>query len=267
MAFHHVALATTDLAATHEFYTEAMGFRLIKALAAPTDHPDGWAKHLFYDTGGDGLIAFWELHDPRVPSFDPRISEGLGLPTWVNHLAFAAADLDDLRSKRERWQDQGIDVAEIDHGFCVSIYATDPNGILVEWCTDTAPYTTADQEEAVAILVAEDPALGPAPGALVPSRTQARAGGRRVTTAPPRPPSATGRTRPMIPASSWVGSRSRSSLPTAPSSEGCCGPLRRGRPGALRWPSPTRGPTSASTTPVRCWPRRGTPCSASPPAM
>ena len=29
MAFHHVAIATRDLAATHRFYTEAMGFRLV----------------------------------------------------------------------------------------------------------------------------------------------------------------------------------------------------------------------------------------------
>ncbi len=54
MGFHHVALATADLAATHEFYSEAMGFELAKAVVAPTDAPGGWAKHVFYDTGGDG---------------------------------------------------------------------------------------------------------------------------------------------------------------------------------------------------------------------
>src|SRR2546421_509771 len=32
MAFHHVALATRDLEATHRFYTEAMGFELVKAV-------------------------------------------------------------------------------------------------------------------------------------------------------------------------------------------------------------------------------------------
>ena len=163
MGYHHVALATTDLAATHAFYTEAMGFTLIKAVAAPTDSPEGWAKHVFYDTGGDGLIAFWELHDPRIDGFDPRISEGLGLPTWVNHLAFHAEDLDALAARREQWLELGIDVAEIDHGFCVSIYATDPNGILVEWCTDTAPYTAADRAEALAILVSTRPPLEAAP--------------------------------------------------------------------------------------------------------
>ena len=55
MGFHHVAVAARDLAATHRFYTEAMGFELVKMSAVTTDHPDGWAKHAFYDTGGNGL--------------------------------------------------------------------------------------------------------------------------------------------------------------------------------------------------------------------
>lgn len=183
MAFHHVALATNDLAATHAFYTEAMGFELIKAVVAPTDAPGGWAKHLFYDTGGDGMIAFWDLHDPRADGLDPRISEGLGLPVWVNHLAFAATDLDDLAVGRERWLDGGFDVMEIDHGFCTSIYTTDPNGILVEWCTDTAPYTDADRREALGALVAEKPSLEPPPVPVFHSGRR-RAGVRRAGTAP-----------------------------------------------------------------------------------
>jgi catechol 2,3-dioxygenase-like lactoylglutathione lyase family enzyme len=43
MAFHHLALATNDMAATHRFYTEAMGFELVKAVVAPTP-TRGWAK-------------------------------------------------------------------------------------------------------------------------------------------------------------------------------------------------------------------------------
>ena len=166
MGYHHVALAVRDLAATHAFYTEAMGFELVKAVVGPTEAPGGWAKHLFYDTGGDGMIAFWELHDQRVPAdFDPRISEGLGLPSWVNHIAFSATDGADLERRREHWLDQGIDVFELDHGFCRSVYASDPNGILVEWCTDTREYTSADRAAALAILTDPDPAFEGAPQA------------------------------------------------------------------------------------------------------
>ena len=157
MAFHHVALATRDIDATHRFYTEVMGFTLVKAVVAPTPS-GGWARHVFYDTG-DAMIAFWDLHDPKMADFDPAISTGLGLETWVNHLAFAARDLDDIESRKQRWLDAGYDVVEIDHGFCVSVYANDPNGIMVEWCTDTKPYTEADRASALAALQTAEPPL------------------------------------------------------------------------------------------------------------
>jgi catechol-2,3-dioxygenase len=77
----------------------------------------------------------------------------------VNHIAFDAEDVGDLEARREHWLDLGIDVVEVDHGFCVSIYATDPNGILVEWCTDTAPLTESDRRAALAALDAAEPEL------------------------------------------------------------------------------------------------------------
>ncbi len=161
MGFHHVAVAARDLDATHRFYTEVMGFTLVKTVAAPTGSPGGgWAKHLFYDTGGDGLLAVWDLHDDTIPSgFDPAISTGLGLPTWVNHIAFDAPDVEDLQRHCLRWQEHGIEVVEIDHGWCRSIYATDPNGILVEFCATTVAFTTADAAEAARLLAAERPPL------------------------------------------------------------------------------------------------------------
>ena len=84
-----------------------------------------------------------------MADFDPAISTGLGLEVWVNHLAFAASDLDDIEDRKQRWLDSGYDVVEIDHGWCTSIYTNDPNGILVEWCTDTKPYTAEDREHAL----------------------------------------------------------------------------------------------------------------------
>jgi catechol 2,3-dioxygenase-like lactoylglutathione lyase family enzyme len=162
MGFHHVAFACRDLEATHRFYTEACGFELVKAVVAPTDAPGGWAKHVFYDTGdvGDGgLIAFWELHDERMVGKDTALSTGLGYEMWVNHIAFAARDLDDIASRRDRWLANGHDAMQIDHGFCVSTYTVDPNGVLVEFCVDTQPYTQADKDHALAMITAKDPEL------------------------------------------------------------------------------------------------------------
>ncbi len=157
MGVHHIALATKDIRATHRFYTDAMGFSLAKVEAMKT--PGGFAKHLFYDTGGDreGLIAFWDLQDALLAedAWSADISRGLGLPPGVNHLAFTAADLSDLERRRNRWLAHGHDVREVDHGWCTSIYTVDPNGITVEFCTITRDLTEADARRALELL--EDP--------------------------------------------------------------------------------------------------------------
>jgi catechol 2,3-dioxygenase-like lactoylglutathione lyase family enzyme len=178
MGYHHLAFAARDMGETHRFYSEVLGFELVKAVAAPTDRPGGWAKHLFYDTGNgteDGLIAFWELHDERMDGNDTAISTGLGFEAWVNHVAFAAADLDDIDVRKRQWLDGGFDVMEIDHGFCTSIYTMDPNGILVEFCTDTAPYTQADRDAARRILHSDAPELEDPPSPVFHSAAEHRA--------------------------------------------------------------------------------------------
>ncbi len=175
MGYHHVAVATRDLEASHRFYTEVMGFRLVKTVVAPTGSPSGgWAKHVFYDTGGNGLFALWDLHDDDIPTdFDPAISRGLGLPDWVNHIAFDAPTLEDLDTRRRVWQEHGLEVVELDHEFCRSIYVSDPNRILVEFCCTTHEFTDQELAEAPVFLAADEPPLGATPemtfhGALEP---------------------------------------------------------------------------------------------------
>jgi len=157
MAFHHVAIATRDLDASHRFYTEAMGFELVHVDVIPFLE-DGWARHLFYDTGNGELLALWDLHDAgTLGEYDPAISTGLGLPNFVNHIAFGAADLDDLEVRKDRLVAQGHDVARIDHGWCTSIYANDPSGIMVEFCTTTAALTDENRRAAARRLKADAP--------------------------------------------------------------------------------------------------------------
>ena len=166
MAFHHLAFASRSLDETHAFYTDVMGFTLVKAVANET--PDGgWAKHVFYDTGAGELMAFWDIHDDAISEFDTAISEGLGLPAWVNHVAFAAASLDDLEARKQRLLDHGQVVAEIDHGWCRSIYVTDPNRILVEFCVSTTVFTPADAEAALALVRDPAPLVEPSPQAVL----------------------------------------------------------------------------------------------------
>ena len=76
MAFHHVAIATRDLEATHRFYSEAMGFELVNVDVIPFMET-GWARHLFYDTGNGEMLAIWDLHDDALARLStPRSRPG-----------------------------------------------------------------------------------------------------------------------------------------------------------------------------------------------
>jgi catechol 2,3-dioxygenase-like lactoylglutathione lyase family enzyme len=149
-----------------------MGFTLVKTNVSPTPGPHGgWSKHFFYATStadgatasaDSGMIAFWEIHDSEIGTdFEVNINDKAGLPTWVNHYAFDAPTFDDLERHRDRWRSHGHTVVEIDHDFCTSIYTTDPNGNMVEFCHTTRDFTPEERANAVAILHDPSPAMEP----------------------------------------------------------------------------------------------------------
>jgi catechol 2,3-dioxygenase-like lactoylglutathione lyase family enzyme len=161
MGFHHVALPTRDVSATHDFYTRVMGFHLVKVVSGPTPgSAQGWSKHFFYDTGTDGdggMIAFWDLHDDDIGTeFSTDLNKAAGLPWWVTHFAFDAPTLDALHERRDHWRRCGFTVLEVDHEFCVSVYLRDPNGNMVEFCHTRRPFTAAENDRAEQVLLSSD---------------------------------------------------------------------------------------------------------------
>jgi catechol-2,3-dioxygenase len=52
----------------------------------------------------------------------------------------------------------GIDeIVQIDHGWATSIYATDPNGIMVEFCVTTSGESFAQSEQEALRLMRQPP--------------------------------------------------------------------------------------------------------------
>ena len=169
MGFHHIALATRDTEATHRFYTDVMGFDLVKVVASPTPNDgDGWSKHFFYDTGGNGMIAFWEIHDAEIgDDFPTDINASAGLPWWVNHVAFDAPTREALDERRERWTSHGHTVIEVDHEFCTAIYIRDPSANLVEFCLTTRAFTDEERRQAHELLRDPSPMFETEKGVVV----------------------------------------------------------------------------------------------------
>jgi len=162
---HHVALATKDIRGAHYFYTHAMGFRLVKGVKRQAPG-GGWTKHLFYDMGGGALFALWDLRGLEGTQLESGtwrsgMSTGLGLPNWVNHIAFEARGQEDFERHRKLWLDHGYHVSEVDHGFIRSIYTFDPDGTMVEWTYRVRDLTEPDREEALAIFKDDSPATEP----------------------------------------------------------------------------------------------------------
>ena len=168
MSYHHLALATRDIGAIHNFYEGVMGFELVKVEVAKV-MAGGWAKHFFYRMGGDDscFIAFWEMHDvPGGDDFETSLSKAAGLPDEMNHIAFAVKSEAELESRRMAWTGAGLSVMEVDHNWCRSIYTKDPNDNLVEFCLTTGSFTNADRERAMAALKEVAANYTPAPASM-----------------------------------------------------------------------------------------------------
>jgi catechol-2,3-dioxygenase len=75
------------------------------------------------------------------PDWKSDLSDSVGLPIWVNHIAFNA-DKERQEQARASLSAGGVEpIMDVDHGWCHSLYYVDPNGIMVEFCRDTPGYT------------------------------------------------------------------------------------------------------------------------------
>lgn len=167
MGYHHLALACKDIHAIHAFYEGLLEFELVKVEVGPVPG-GGWGKHFFYRMEDDSkFVAFWELHDvPNMENMETNLSKAAGLPDQVNHIAFDACDMAELQRRKQKWLDAGLDILEIDHNWCHSIYTKDPNDNVVEFCVTTGTFTDDDRETALRALHATDPDYSPPPGSI-----------------------------------------------------------------------------------------------------
>lgn len=134
--FHHVAFACRDLEATVHFYDDLLGFTLVHTEVQ--GKTENFMRHIFFALGDGSSLAFFYLHGVGEPEdYKTDISTGMGLPIWVNHVAFRADQARYDQVKKTMSEADIEPVMEVDHDWCHSVYYADPNGILVEFCMDT----------------------------------------------------------------------------------------------------------------------------------
>lgn len=158
---NHLALVSSDMARTVEFYEGVLGMPLVKTVELPV----GMGQHFFFDCGGGDLLAFFWF--PGAPEGVPGVSAPAARPDKgdltsaigsMNHVAFAVP-AEQIEAYRLRLMDAGIECSEVaNHDdsewgiskemhpgvFVRSIYFQDPDGILLEFAATTRAFTPDD---------------------------------------------------------------------------------------------------------------------------
>ena len=125
------------------------------------------------DEDNSCFIAFWELHDvPGCNNMETNLSKASGLPDPINHFSFSVTSIEELNARREKWVKAGLEVLEIDHNWCRSIYCRDPNDNVVEFCLTTTQLTDKDRKQALEALKTREVDYSPPPGEIVHHKSQ-----------------------------------------------------------------------------------------------
>jgi glyoxylase I family protein len=135
---HHTAYVTKDLERTRAFYEDLIGLPLL-ATWCEADELFGAVRtycHVFFGLADGGALAFFQFADVKDGElFGPKMPE-----TPFHHIALKVdegvqAGIE-RRLKAAGYAPPRMYVLE--HGYCRSLYAEDPNGMIVEFTLDHA---------------------------------------------------------------------------------------------------------------------------------
>ena len=133
---HHTAYVTRDQERTRQFYEDVIGLPLV-ATWSESDDLFGKVRtyvHTFYAIGDGGALAFFQFADPSDQAeFGPKMPS-----TPFHHIALAV-DAETQARIEARIANAGIkppDTYVLEHGYCRSVYVTDPNGLILEFTRD-----------------------------------------------------------------------------------------------------------------------------------
>ena len=120
---NHAVLYVRDVARSVEFYTQALGFRVVPMA------PDGFAGAAFLQapaSTNDHDLGLFEIGSTAGPSTAGRASVGL------YHLAWEVDTLAELERLAQVLSERGALVGATDHGTTKSLYGHDPDGLEFE---------------------------------------------------------------------------------------------------------------------------------------
>lgn len=133
---HHTAYVTRDLEGTRKFYEELIGLPLV-ATWCEVDELFGAERvycHLFFQLADGGALAFFKFAKQEDEElFGPRMPD-----SPFHHIALNV-DKETQQGIEQRLIDAGYKEPRmyvLEHGYCRSVYVTDPNGLILEFTLD-----------------------------------------------------------------------------------------------------------------------------------
>ncbi|WP_116092569.1 VOC family protein [Sphingomonas crusticola] len=129
---HHHAWVVEDQERTRHFYEDIIGMPLLATWVERTEFQgtDLIYSHTFYGMKDGGALAFFSFADPEVyKRFAAKKQE------MFIHISLEV-DQETQDAIQKRCADAGLGGWSYDHGYCKSVYVTDPDGLLVEFTVD-----------------------------------------------------------------------------------------------------------------------------------
>ena len=133
---HHTAYVTHDLEATRKFYEELIGLPLV-ATWSESDMLFGAERvycHLFFELADGSALAFFKFTTPEdAQLFGPK------MPASPFHHSALNVEKETQEGIEQRLAAAGYQepaVYVLEHGYCRSVYVTDPNGMILELTLD-----------------------------------------------------------------------------------------------------------------------------------
>jgi len=133
---HHNAHVTDDMESVRRFYEEIIGFPLVATWCEKAElfGKERTYMHCFFEVGDGECLAFFQFaDDDDQQEFGPELT-----PSPFRHLAMKV-DQATQDAIRDRLAAAGITEPQtyiLNHGYCYSLYVTDPAGLLIEFTVD-----------------------------------------------------------------------------------------------------------------------------------
>lgn len=136
LRLHHHAFVVKDQEVNRHFFEDILGLPLVATWCERTFHPDFGREvdycHTFYGLADGGALAFFQFADNDAYE-KARAILPPGGGWWHVALKASQASFDELLARVKAHR---LPHRVTDHGYCVSLYLTSPDGLKVEFTLD-----------------------------------------------------------------------------------------------------------------------------------